>query len=90
MTAGLQHESKEDTRRIFGQNSNNTAIGKEKQVKKVSRYYFLFPYTVGFFSGIIVAYILTILIGYIINKTTSSSSLLRSAFYGYLVGCQTT
>lgn len=58
------------------------------QTKKRRSYYFLFPYTVGFVSGLVIAYILTILVGYIVTKTSGSDSPLRTAFYGYLIGCQ--
>ncbi len=49
---------------------------------------FFWPYLIGFLSGVLIAYIITILMGYIINKSASASSGVRTAFYGYLVGCQ--
>lgn len=61
---------------------------KTVSIRKGGRFHFLFPYVVGFFSGLIVAYLITILVGYIITKSTDSGSTLRTAFYGYLVGCQ--
>lgn len=64
-------------------------ISPSTQTKKRRSYYFFFPYTVGFVSGLVIAYILTILVGYIVTKTSGSDSPLRTAFYGYLIGCQT-
>lgn len=56
-------------------------------IQRETRYSFLLPYFIGLVSGVAIMYIVTMIIGYIINKATPSSQVLRKAYYGYMLGC---
>lgn len=77
-----------DGRRIFAKGQGDVPaeplILSKGTAKAMS---FMVPYIIGLLSGLALFYILTILVGYCINRWPDSSTL-RKVYYSYMIGCQ--